>query len=386
MWRDFSVSSVTAGFVAVLVGFTSSVVLIFQAAQAAGANEAEIASWLGALCSGMGATSIGLSLYFKTPMLTAWSTPGAALLVTALVGVPLSDAIGAFIVSAVLITMCGVTGWFERVMDKLPQSIAAAMLAGVLLRFGMDAFVALQTEFVLVFSMFVGYLVFKRTSPRYVMVLVLGLGVVIAAFKGLIQAEALSVGLTKPVLLTPTFSWSVIVGVALPLFVVTMASQNVPGAAVIRASGYQTPVSPLITWTGTASLVLAPFGAHGLNLAAITAAICMGQEAHEDADKRYTAAVAAGVFYLLLGIFGATVAALFAAFPEELIVAVAGLALLSTIAGSLATAVKDDSSREAGLITFLVTTSGVTLLDIGSAFWGLLAGVMALLVLHWRRS
>lgn len=385
MLRDLSLSSVTAGFVAVLVGFTSSAVIVFQAAAAAGASPTQVSSWLGALCIGMGATSIGLSLYYRAPVLTAWSTPGAALLATSLTGVPMEEAIGAFVLCAVLITLSGVTGWFERIMDKIPQTIASAMLAGVLLRFGMDVFVAMKTQFAMVFTMFIAYLICKRCIPRYAIVLVLGVGIAIAATKGLIEVETLTLAFTEPVLTTPSFSWSAAIGVALPLFVVTMASQNVPGVAVIRASGYPTPVSPLISWTGGATLLLAPFGGYALNLAAITAAICMGTEADEDPSKRYMAAVSAGFFYLVLGVFGATVGALFAAFPKELVLAIAGLALLGTIASAISVAVKDEHHREPALITFLITASGVTLFGIGAAFWGLLGGVIALMVLAATR-
>ena len=386
LWRDLSLSSVTAGFVAVLVGFTASAVIVFQAAEAAGATPAEVSSWLGALGIGMGATCIGLSLYYREPVVTAWSTPGAALLVTSLAGVPMAEAIGAFVLCAGLITLCGVTGWFERVMDRIPIALASAMLAGVLLRFGMDVFVAMKTQFLMVLSMFIAYLVLKRLMPRYAIVAVLAIGIFIAWTRGLLALDGLTLEVTKPVFTLPVFSWSAAIGVAIPLFVVTMASQNVPGVAVMRASGYHTPISPLISWTGATTLVLAPFGGYAFNLAAITAAICMGKEAHEDPARRYMAAVSAGVFYLILGVFGATVATLFAAFPRELVLAIAGLALLGTIAGAIATAVKDEANREPAVITFLVTASGVTLFGIGAAFWGLLGGVLAMLVLNWRRS
>ena len=386
LWRDLSLSSVTAGFVAVLVGFTASAVIVFQAAEAAGATPAEVSSWLGALGIGMGATCIGLSLYYREPVVTAWSTPGAALLVTSLAGVPMAEAIGAFVLCAGLITLFGVTGWFERVMDRIPIALASAMLAGVLLRFGMDVFVAMKTQFLMVLSMFIAYLVLKRLMPRYTIVAVLAIGIFIAWTRGLLALDGLTLEVTKPVFTLPVFSWSAAIGVAIPLFVVTMASQNVPGVAVMRASGYHTPISPLISWTGATTLVLAPFGGYAFNLAAITAAICMGKEAHEDPARRYMAAVSAGVFYLILGVFGATVATLFAAFPRELVLAIAGLALLGTIAGAIATAVKDETNREPAVITFLVTASGVTLFGIGAAFWGLLGGVLAMLVLNWRRS
>ncbi len=381
-FRDLSLSAVVAGFVTVLVGFTSSAVIVFAAAQGLRASPAEIASWMWALGLGMGVTCIGLSLRYRMPVVTAWSTPGAAMLITATAGIAMPEAIGAFIVCAALITLVGFTGWFERAIERIPLALAAAMLAGVLLRFGLDVFVAMTTQFGMVFAMFCLYLVARRWLPRYAVPAALVLGLVIAAALGLLDFSGVRWALATPVFTAPTFSVAAMIGVALPLFVVTMASQNVPGVAVMRASGYQPPVSPIIGWTGVATLVLAPFGAYALNLAAITAAICMGREANEDPAKRYVAAVSAGVFYVLIGVFGATVAALFAAFPRELVLAIAGLALLGTIGNGLATALARDTQREPALITFLVTASGVSLFGIGSAFWGLVAGVLALLVLR----
>lgn len=380
--QDFSLSAAIAGFVTVLVGFTSSAVIVFQAAQTLGASPAEIGSWIWALGLGMGVTSIGLSLRYRVPVATAWSTPGAAMLITTAAGVPLPEATGAFLFSALLITLCGFTGWFERALSRIPLAIAAAMLAGVLLRFGLDLFVAMQSQAGLTLGMAATYLAARRLQPRYAVVAALGVGLVVAASQGLLNFEGLTLSLARPVWITPRWSLGALVGVGLPLFVVTMASQNVPGVAVIRASGYQVPISPLIGWTGAATLVLAPFGGFSLNLAAITAAICMGREAHEDPARRYIAAIAAGLFYIAVGLFGATVAAVFAAFPAELVMAIAGLALLGTIGNGLAAALGDEPSREPALITFLITASGITLGGIGAAFWGLVGGVLALLVLR----
>jgi benzoate membrane transport protein len=383
--RDLSPSAVVAGFVTVLVGYTSSAVIVFQAARACGAGPAEIASWMWALGLGMGFTCVGLSLRYRVPVVTAWSTPGAALLATSAAGVPMSAAIGAFLVCGALLLLFGVTGWFERGMSRIPVPIASGMLAGVLLRFGMDAFVAVGTRRALAVAMFVAYLAGRRLWPRYAVVGVLAVGVVVAGLQGLLAVDGLHLEATRPVFTAPTFTASALVGVAVPLFVVTMASQNVPGVAVMRAAGYgDTPVSPLISWTGATTLLLAPFGGYAYNLAAITAAICMGREAHEDPRRRYVAAVAAGAFYLVAGVFGATVGAVFAAFPRELVMAVAGLALLNTIGGGLSAAVRDETEREPALVTFLVTASGLSLFGIGSAFWGLVAGVTARLVLRWR--
>ena len=384
--RDhLSPSAVVAGFVTVLVGYTSSAVIVFQAARASGGGPAEIASWMWALGLGMGVTCIGLSLRYRVPVVTAWSTPGAALLATSAVGLPMPAMIGAFLVSAVLMVIAGATGWFERGMSRIPVPIASGMLAGVLLRFGLDAFVAMKTQLALGLAMFGIYLVGRRLWPRYAVVGVLALGVAIAQARGLLHLDAVRLELARPIFTAPTFSVSALFGVAIPLFVVTMASQNVPGVAVLRASGYgATPISPLITWTGLATVVAAPFGGYALNLAAITAAICMGHEAHEDPARRYVAAIAAGGFYVLLGLFAATVGALLAAFPRELVWSVAGLALFNTIGGGLAAAVADPDHREPALVTFLVTASGLTLFGVGAAFWGLVAGLVATLVLRRR--
>ncbi|MEO1400995.1 MAG: benzoate/H(+) symporter BenE family transporter, partial [Cyanobacteria bacterium J06635_1] len=359
--KDFSLSAVIAGFVTILVGFTSAAVIVFQAAQALGASPTEVGSWLWALGLGMGLTSIGLSLCYRVPIVTAWSTPGAAMLITSAADVSMAEAVGAFLICAGLITMFGFIGWFERIMRHLPLSLASGMLAGILLQFGLDVFTAMQTRFVMVFVMFCVYIVLRRSVPRYAIVAALISGILIAGSQGLVQLETVQLRWAQPVLTLPQFSVSALMGIALPLFLVTMASQNVPGVATIRAFGYGVPTSPLIGWTGAATLLLAPFGAFAINLSAITAAISMGREAHEDPQKRYVAAVTVGILYIVIGLFGATVGSVFAALPPELVLAIAGLALLGTIGNGLAIALAQDKEREPALITFLVTASGVTL-------------------------
>lgn len=387
-FKDLSVSAVTAGFVAVLVGFTSSVAIVFQAAQAFGATPAQITSWMWALGLGMGLCSLVPSLILRKPVMVAWSTPGAAVLATAGLagGFQMGDAVGAFIVSAILITLVGVTGWFERVMSRIPMEIASALLAGVLARFGLQAFAAAETALPLVFLMLVSYLLARRWAPRYAVIITLVLGVAFVAARGEMAWSAIHIELAMPVFTMPQFSVAATVSLAIPLFVVTMASQNLPGVAVIRATGYDLPVSRLITLTGVATLVLAPFGAFALNLSAITAAMCMGPEAHEDRNRRYTAAVSCGAMYVAIGLFGAVITGLLTAFPKELVVAIAGLALLGTIGSGLAAALRDEPHREAALVTFLVTLSGVAIAGIGSAFWGVVAGSFALFVQHYRHS
>ena len=376
--RDIAPSSVAAGFVTVLVGFTSSAVIVFQAAQALGASEAETASWLWALGLGMGITCIGLSLRWRMPIVTAWSTPGAAMLIASNAGVPLSDAIGAFVLVAVLTAIVGFSGVFERGMRRVPLSLASGLLGGVLLRFGMDVFVSMRTQLAMTLAMFVLYLCGRRWFPRYAVLSTLLLGMLIASASGLLHLGDVELRVAQPVFTAPSLSLAAVFGIALPLFVVTMASQNIPGVAVVRASGYEPPISSTIGWIGIANLVLAPFGAYSLCMAAITAAICSGREAHPDPSKRYVASIFAGIFYLFTGVFGATVVALFAAFPKELVMAIAGLALFGTIGNSLAAAVRDERDREAALITFLITASGFSFGGIGSAFWGLVAGSIAL--------
>lgn len=386
-FKDISLSAATAGFVAVLVGFTSSVTLVFQAAQAFGATPAQITSWMWALGLGMGLCSLVPSLILRQPVMVAWSTPGAAVLASAGLagGYSMGEAVGAFMACACLIALVGATGWFERAMHRIPAAIASALLAGVLARFGIQAFAAAQTALPLVVLMLLSYLLARRFLPRYAVVLTLAVAIAYAACRGQIAVSEMRFEWAVPVFTAPQFSLSAFIGLALPLFVVTMASQNLPGVAVIRASGYPLPVSRLITMTGLATLVLAPFGAYALNLSAITAAMCMGPEAHEDRSRRYTAAVACGALYVVVGLFGAVVTGLLTAFPQELVIAIAGLALLGTIGGGLATALKEDAHREAALITFLVTLSGVVIGGVGSAFWGAMAGVFTLFVQQYGR-
>ncbi len=402
-FKDLSPSAVTAGFVAVLVGFTSSVAIVFQAALAFNATPEIITSWMWALGLGMGLCSLLPSLWLKKPVMVAWSTPGAAVLATAGLagGFSMNEAVGAFMISAVLIALCGATGLFERVMNRIPMGIASALLAGVLARFGLQGFLAVQTALPLVLVMFATYLIARRWLALYAVPITLLVAIVFVAFTKGFTGAAVSFELATPIFIAPSFSWAAAISLALPLFVVTMASQNLPGVAAIQAAGYSKapagaaagyakspdgiPISKIITLTGLATLVLAPFGAFALCLSAITAAICMGKDAHPDPAKRYTASAVCGALYLLIGIFGAAITGVLSSFPKELIAAIAGLALLGTIGNALAMAVKDESHREASLITFLVTLSGLQIAGVGSAFWGVVAGALALFVQNWAK-
>ena len=384
--RQLSFPTLLAGLVAVLVGYASSAAIIWQAAAAAGASAQQIAGWMTALGIAMGISTLGLSLWYRAPVLTAWSTPGAALLATSLHGVTMNEAIGVFIFASALIVLCGVTGLFARLMKLIPHSLAAAMLAGILLRFGLDAFATLPANGLLCGVMLIAWLIAKAVAPRYAIVATLVAGLAICLVTGQFNPSQADITPALPGFTLPHFTLQSLLGIGLPFFLVTMASQNAPGVATLNASGYQVPVSPLMTVTGLIALVMAPFGVFSVCIAAITAAICQSPDAHPDRHKRWLAAAAAGGFYLLAGIFGGAITALMTALPLAWIQMLAGLALLGTIGGSLQQALTHETERDAAIVTFLITASGITLGGIGSAFWGLIGGGICYTVLGMARD
>ncbi|MCX1759788.1 BenE family transporter YdcO [Escherichia coli] len=379
--RLFSIPPPTllAGFLAVLIGYASSAAIIWQAAIVAGATTAQISGWMTALGLAMGVSTLTLTLWYRVPVLTAWSTPGAALLVTGLQGLTLNEAIGVFIVTNAL---SGITGLFARLMRIIPHSLAAAMLAGILLRFGLQAFASLDDQFTLCGSMLLVWLATKAVAPRYAVIAAMIIGIVIVIAQGDVVTNDVVFKPVLPTYITPDFAFAHSLSVALPLFLVTMASQNAPGIAAMKAAGYSAPVSPLIVFTGLLALVFSPFGVYSVGIAAITAAICQSPEAHPDKDQRWLAAAVAGIFYLLAGLFGSAITGMMAALPVSWIQMLAGLALLSTIGGSLYQALHNERERDAAVVAFLVTASGLTLFGIGSAFWGLIAGGVCYVVLN----
>jgi benzoate membrane transport protein len=383
---DTSLSALVAGFIAMLTGYTSSLVLMFQAGQAAGLSSGQISSWIWSLSIGMAICCICLSLRYRAPVMIAWSTPGAALLITSLPGVAYSEAIGAYLFASALILLIGLTGTFDRLMRRIPASLAAALLAGVLFKIALEICLAAEQQPLLVLSMFIAYLLGKRWQPRYAVLASLIVGSLLAATLGLLNFSGVHLQLAVPEWTTPSFSLGAIISIGIPLFIVAMASQNLPGMTVLRANGYDVPASPLLNTTALVSLAVAPFGSHGIHMAAISAAICAGPEAHEDPQKRYTAAMWCGVFYAVVGIFGATLAALFSALPKALILSIAALALFASIIGGLTQAMQQPAEREAALVTFLVTASGMSLFSVGSAFWGIVAGLVTLVILNWRKA
>ena len=373
---DSSISAIVAGLIAVTVGFAGPVLLIFQAAKVINLSNANLSSWIWAISIASGLTSIILSIGFKAPVITAWSTPGAVMLISGWSAYAYSDSIGAFVFAGILITVLGFTGLFSSFMKRIPYAIITAMLAGILLKFGVDVFVSSKELPSLALPMILAYLVSKRWFPRYAVVTSLLLGLLISYSLNIVNFASVSVFLVQPIFTKPTFSLSALVGLGIPLCIVTMASQNATGIGVLRADGYNTPVNPLIITTGIASILFAPFGAHGINMSALIAAICTGKEAHSDQDKRYIAGISAGFFYIIFGIFGATIVSVFASFPSELIIVITGLALFGSIGSSLASAMQEDGKKEAALITLLVTLSGISIAGVGAPFWGLIAGIV----------
>ena len=373
---SFCLSHVSAGFAAVVVGYTSSVVIVIQAATSSGATPAQISSWLLALGLAMGLSSISYSWFYKVPVLTAWSTPGAAMLIGVVGQFELPVIVGAFVVSAILLTLTGIITPLSRMLGRIPPQLATAMLGAILLPFCVKAFQPVVTKPAIFFSMFIAYLLAKRFLPRYSMVILLTVGLICATVSGVFSGLSLTAAVAQPVWVTPQFNLMAIVNLSLPLYVITMLSQNLPGIAMLKSYQYSTPVKPILLGTGLMNIVFAPFGGFSVNLAAISAGMCMNEEVDSDKTKRYYAAMWAGVFYLIAGIWATAVVAVFLAFPSEISHILAGLALLGTLLICLQTAFADPIYRESALLTFLLTLSGVSFLGIGSTLWGLLAGLL----------
>lgn len=378
------VHPVVAGLISVIVNYGGTFILVFQAAKVAGLSPEVTASWVWSVSIGVGLTGFCLSWRYRAPIITAWSTPAAAFLVTALATTSYAEAVGAYMISATAFVILGASGCFEKLVRLIPPGIAAGLLAGILLPFGIGAFGSASLDPWLVGLLIVAYVLLKRVSARYAVVGILGLGLTFLLAQGRIDLSAIELELAVPIFTMPTFSLNALLSVALPLFLITLTGQYMPGMLVLRNDGFATSANPIVTVTGLGSLIMAPFGSHAFNLAAITAAIATGREAHEDPSKRWIAGLAAGVFYMLVGVFGVTLAAVFMAFPATFIATLAGLALLGTIGSSLAGAMADPASREAALITFLASAANIKLLGIGGAFWGLVIGLVAYFVLNGR--
>ncbi len=378
----WSAAHFAAAVAAVLVSYGSSAVIVYQAAQAFAASPQQLNSWFTALGLACGVLTIGFSLRYREPVMFAWCTPGAAMMAS-MNGVPLPQAVAAFMAAGTLMLLVSVSGWFDRLVRLIPATLASAMLSGILIHFGSQVFVSMQTQRVLVGLMLVCYLLVKIRTPRYAVLLMLVSGFAYSAATGMLHSERLQWAAPHLEWVAPQFQIGSLISVGIPLFIAALVTQNVPGMAVLRAYGYQTPAKPLINGASVATVLMAPLGVFMTNLAAISAAICMGSDVDRDPARRYLANIWMGGLYLLLAACGGMVVSLFGALPKELLAALAGIAVLGTMQTNLVAAFGDETTREASLITLLASASGMTLFGVGSAFWGLLFG---LLVYHLNRK
>ncbi|TVP48519.1 MAG: benzoate transporter BenE [Halomonas sp.] len=382
--KDWSIPAITAGFVAVLISYSGPLAIFFQAAQSAEISSAMMTSWVWAISIGAAVSGIFLSLWLKVPVVTAWSAPGTALLVTLFPGLSLNEAVGAYLTAAMIIFVIGITGSFDRIIQMIPPGIASAMMAGILFQFGVGIFISLESVPALAIGMIIAYLLFKRLTPRYSLVLLLVVGIALAILLEGASLDGVAIQLAEPQFIRPEWTWNATLSLAIPLVLVSLTGQFLPGMAILRTSGYTTSAKPIVTVASLTSFFTAFFGGITTVIAAITAAICTSKEAHEDPDKRYVAGVANGVFYLVGGTFAGTIVALFTSLPGEFVAVLAGLALIGAITSNISAFAAEKSHLEASVITFIATASGVSFLGLGSAFWGVIAGALAYNVLHRR--
>ncbi|MDO7218988.1 benzoate/H(+) symporter BenE [Acinetobacter nosocomialis] len=384
--NDWSISATVAGFLAVLISYSGPLIIFFQAAQRAHVSTDMMVSWIWGISIGAAVSGIYLSIKYKTPVITAWSAPGTALLVTLFPNVSLNEAVAAYITSAIIIFLIGITGYFDKLLKWIPQDVAAGMMAGILFQFGINLFTASDSMPFIVFSMLIVFLIAKRLMPRYTMIWVLAAGVLLSLILGKMNPVDVSFSLAIPQWISPEWTWNSTLNLAVPLILVSLTGQFLPGMAIMKLSGYDTPAKPIITATSIASLAVACVGGITIVLASITAALCMGKDAHELKEKRYIAGIANGIFYILGGLFAGSIVMLFSLLPKELVAALAGLALLGAIATNISVAMKNDNQRDAALITFLATASGMHFLGLSSVFWGICIGVVAHFILTPRSN
>ena len=384
--NDWSISATVAGFLAVLISYSGPLIIFFQAAQRAHVSTDMMVSWIWGISIGAAVSGIYLSIKYKTPVITAWSAPGTALLVTLFPNISLNEAVAAYITSAIVIFLIGITGYFDKLLKWIPQDVAAGMMAGILFQFGISLFTASDSMPLIVFSMLIVFLIAKRLMPRYTMIWVLAAGVLLSLILGKMNPVDVSFNLAIPQWISPEWTWNSTLNLAVPLILVSLTGQFLPGMAIMKLSGYDTPAKPIITATSIASLAVACVGGITIVLASITAALCMGQDAHELKEKRYIAGIANGIFYILGGLFAGSIVMLFSLLPKELVAALAGLALLGAIATNISVAMKNDGQRDAALITFLASASGMHFLGLSSVFWGICIGVIAHFILTPRST
>lgn len=380
--KDLSLPAIVAGFLAVLVSYSGPLAILFQAGASAGISDQMMTSWVWAISMGAAVSGIILSIWLKAPVVTAWSAPGTALLVALFPELSLNEAVGAYITAAVIIFIIGVSGTFDTFVRAIPKGIAAGMMAGILFQFGVGAFTAIETTPALAIGMLLSYVVFRRLFPKYTLILLLIAGVILAVVLEGASLSGVRWSIAVPQFIEPEWNLGSTLSLAIPLVLVSLTGQFLPGMAILQGAGYPVRAKPIIGVTSLVSLPMAFFGGITTVVAAITAAICTGKDAHEDPSRRYVAGVFNGVFYLVGGLFAGTIVSLFTSLPAAFVAVLAGLALLGAIAGNLFAALEDASHREASLITFIVTASGMSVFGLSSAFWGVVIGYGCYLVLN----
>lgn len=384
--QDWSISATIAGFLAVLISYSGPLIIFFQAAQQAQIDSHMLSSWIWGISIGAAISGIYLSIRYKVPVITAWSAPGTALLVTLFPHITLNEVVAAYITAAIVMLLIGVSGSFDRLLRWIPSGIAAGMIAGILFQFGLGVFQATNHMPTIVFSMLVVYLCAKRYNPRYSMLWVLCTGILLSLFLGKLHPVALQLSLTVPEWISPHWTWASTLNFALPLILVSITGQFLPGMALFKLHDYEVSGRTVIGTTSLASLLVACTGGISIVLASITASLCMSEHCHEQPQRRYIAGIANGLFYLLGGLFASSIVLLFSLFPKELIAALAGLALLSAITNNLTIALRDEQQRESAVITFLASVSGMHFLGLSSVFWGICIGMLAHFILSFKTT
>jgi len=378
--QDISLSAITAGFLVVLISYAGPMLIFFQAASIANVSNDILTSWVWAVSIGGGLSGLYLSWKYKMPIITAWSAPGAALLITLFPHMTVNEAISSYITAALIILLIGITGTFDKLIKHIPKGIAAGMMAGILFQFGINIFKSISTMPGLALAMIGIYLIFKRLLPKFAILFVLVFGILLSYLIGDVNPDNLSFAFAHPVFIEPVWSWESTFSFAIPLVLVSLTGQFLPGMAILKLANYHVPAKPIINLTSFMSIITAFFGGITTTTAAITAALCTGKEANEDSNKRYIAGMASGIFFLIGGMLAGSIVLIFTNLPKELIALLAGLALLGAIVSNLMSTLEEPQHREASAITFLATASGMSFLGLGSAFWGIVIGSVAYVV------
>jgi benzoate membrane transport protein len=368
-------SITAAATAAVIVGFASTILVVMQGLRAVGATPSQQASAAASICFAMAVTSFILAWRYKQPIMVAWSTPGAALMATGATGITFPEAVGAFIFAGALMLLTAFMKPIATAIGKIPPALAAAMLAGVLLRFVLGVPTSALEMPVFVMPLIIAFFALRLLVPMYTVPVIVLLGLLFAGLSGGFSAPV-DIGITPLEFVSPQWNWQVLIGLGVPLYLVTMASQNLPGFAVLKAHHYEPPVAASLAVTGLGSMVAALFGTHAINLAAITAAMVAGPDCHPDPKQRWKMIFPYAALYIVFGLAAGTFVSLLGAMPKPLIIAIAGLALFAPLMNGIMAMVKDQKDTEAAVVTFLVTASGITILGVGAAFWGLLAGLL----------